>query len=130
MSRRNKKGQRARGIGDGPNAGIIVLVMRPYFYPQKFDGCTWVGFRFPWVVTSMGRQLQYSHTDGSPCAPVQSGVLDDENLEPLDDDDFGPEEANARYFTGRTDGLYIRPMSNLLKARVGSGSESERRTQR
>jgi methyltransferase (TIGR00027 family) len=33
--------------------------------------------------------------------------------------DFGPEEANARYFTGRTDGLYIRPMSNLLKARVG-----------
>ena len=33
--------------------------------------------------------------------------------------DFGPEEANARYFTGRTDGLYIRPMSNLLKARIG-----------
>jgi methyltransferase (TIGR00027 family) len=32
--------------------------------------------------------------------------------------DFGPEEANARYFTGRTDGLYIRPMSNLMKARV------------
>jgi methyltransferase (TIGR00027 family) len=33
--------------------------------------------------------------------------------------DFGPEEANARYFTGRTDGLYIRPMSHLMKARVG-----------
>jgi methyltransferase (TIGR00027 family) len=32
--------------------------------------------------------------------------------------DFGPEEANARYFAGRTDGLYIRPMSNLMKARV------------
>jgi methyltransferase (TIGR00027 family) len=36
--------------------------------------------------------------------------------------DFGLEEANARYFVGRTDGLYIRPMSNLLKARVGNGS--------
>jgi methyltransferase (TIGR00027 family) len=32
--------------------------------------------------------------------------------------DFGPEEANARYFVGRKDGLCILPMSNLMKARV------------
>jgi methyltransferase (TIGR00027 family) len=31
---------------------------------------------------------------------------------------FGPEEANVRCFTGRTDGLYILPMFNLMKARV------------
>jgi len=32
--------------------------------------------------------------------------------------DFGPEEANARYFAGRTDGLRILPMFNLMRARV------------
>ena len=33
--------------------------------------------------------------------------------------DFGPEEANARYFAGRTDGLRVLPLSHLMKARVG-----------
>jgi len=32
-------------------------------------------------------------------------------------ENFGPEEANARYFAGRTDGLYILPMFNLMRAR-------------
>lgn len=32
--------------------------------------------------------------------------------------DLGPEEANARYFAGRTDDLCIRPMFNLMRARV------------
>lgn len=32
--------------------------------------------------------------------------------------DFGPEEANTRYFAGRTDGLRIFPMFNLMRARV------------
>jgi methyltransferase (TIGR00027 family) len=32
--------------------------------------------------------------------------------------DVGPEEANARYFAGRTDGLRILPMFNLMRARV------------
>jgi len=35
---------------------------------------------------------------------------------------FGPEEANARYFAGRTDGLRTPPNLRLMKARVGSGS--------
>lgn len=35
--------------------------------------------------------------------------------------DFGPEEANARYFAGRTDGLRIRVRTtHLMKAQVGS----------
>jgi methyltransferase (TIGR00027 family) len=32
--------------------------------------------------------------------------------------DFGPEEANARYFAGRTDGLCALPLCHLMKARV------------
>jgi methyltransferase (TIGR00027 family) len=34
--------------------------------------------------------------------------------------DFGPEEADAQYFAGRTDGLRTPPHSHLMKARVGS----------
>jgi len=33
--------------------------------------------------------------------------------------DFGPEEANARYFSGRTDGLHTIRMPHLMKAGVG-----------
>jgi O-methyltransferase involved in polyketide biosynthesis len=36
--------------------------------------------------------------------------------------DLGPEEAKARYFAGRTDGLCAFPASHLMKARVGSVS--------
>ena len=36
--------------------------------------------------------------------------------------DFGAEEANARYFAGRRDGLRTLPHFYLMKARVGSGS--------
>jgi methyltransferase (TIGR00027 family) len=32
--------------------------------------------------------------------------------------DFGPKEANARYFTGRTDGLSAPPYAHLMRARV------------
>ena len=32
--------------------------------------------------------------------------------------DFGPEEANARYFAGRTDGLQVAALNHLMKARV------------
>lgn len=39
-------------------------------------------------------------------------------------EDFGPEEANARYFSGRTDGLQLRSPSttHLMKARVGKAT--------
>ena len=32
--------------------------------------------------------------------------------------DFGPEEANARYFAGRADGLHVANLNHLMKARV------------
>src|SRR5262249_53205754 len=34
--------------------------------------------------------------------------------------DLGPEEANARYFSGRNDGLRVANIAHLMKARVGS----------
>lgn len=36
--------------------------------------------------------------------------------------DFGPEEANVRYFAGRTDGLHAPPYARLMRARVGNVS--------
>ncbi len=36
--------------------------------------------------------------------------------------DFGPEEANARYFAGRADGLRFPKIGHLLKAQVGDAS--------
>jgi hypothetical protein len=33
--------------------------------------------------------------------------------------DFGPEQAEARYFTCRTDDLVVPRLSRLMKARVG-----------
>ena len=42
--------------------------------------------------------------------------------------DVGPEEANARYFAGRTDGLRASPLYHLMKGQVGSASSSEGRT--
>jgi methyltransferase (TIGR00027 family) len=42
--------------------------------------------------------------------------------------DVGPEEANARYFAGRTDGLRASPLYHLMKGQVGSTSSSEGRT--
>jgi methyltransferase (TIGR00027 family) len=38
--------------------------------------------------------------------------------------DFGPEEANARYFAGRTDGLRFPHIGHLLKAQVGEASSA------
>jgi methyltransferase (TIGR00027 family) len=35
---------------------------------------------------------------------------------------FGPEEANARYFAGRADGLRVATLNHLMKARVGEVS--------
>jgi methyltransferase (TIGR00027 family) len=36
--------------------------------------------------------------------------------------DFGPKEANTRYFAGRADGLCASPMHHLMKGQVGSVS--------
>ncbi len=39
-------------------------------------------------------------------------------------EDFGSEDANARYFSGRKDGLRAFPSFHLMKARVGSSAHS------
>jgi O-methyltransferase involved in polyketide biosynthesis len=33
--------------------------------------------------------------------------------------DFGPDEARARYFNNRTDGLRLSPLNHYMRARVG-----------
>lgn len=43
--------------------------------------------------------------------------------------DVGPEEADARYCAGRTDGLRVYPHMHLMKARVGGVAQSEGRPQ-
>ncbi len=89
MSRRCKVGKRARIIGTGNNAGLIVLVIRPYF-GEEIDGGRWVEKPFPWVVTSLGRPIQPYAAWTKELLPVtMTGVFDDSELEPLDDEDDG-----------------------------------------
>jgi hypothetical protein len=88
MSRRCKKGQRARIIGKSADVGKIVFVVRPYFYPQKVGDASWPKGLFPWVVTSLGGPLRCVELgSGKECPPTHTIVVDDCDLEPLDDDD-------------------------------------------
>jgi hypothetical protein len=87
VSRRCKKGQRARIIG-GRNAGKIVLIVRPYFYPQIINDASWPMAIYPWVVTSLSGSLRSVHVNsGKECPPAMTIVADDPELEPLDDED-------------------------------------------
>lgn len=92
MSRRCRAGQRARIISEGPNSGAIVLVERPYFYPEKIGNSVWPRVLRAWVITSLGGPLQSFYLDGGECPPARTIVFDDRNLEPLDDDDDGLDE--------------------------------------
>lgn len=89
MSRRCKPGQRARIIGGGANHGAIVLVVRPYFYPDKVSDSTWPRQQRPWVITSLGQPLQSFYLDGREAPARQTIVCDDRDLEPLGDDEGG-----------------------------------------
>jgi hypothetical protein len=84
MSRRCKPGQRARVISEGPDRGTIVLVLKPYFYPDEVNDAVWPRMLRGWVVTSLGAPLHAVHLDGSPCPPEQTSVRDDRDLEPID----------------------------------------------
>src|SRR3990167_7008841 len=89
MSRRCKPGQRARIISEGANHGAIVLVVRPYFYPDEVSGSQWPRTQRPWVTTSLGQPLQSYYLDGGKAPAQQTIVSDDRDLEPLDDDEGG-----------------------------------------
>ena len=94
MSRRCKPGQRARIIGGGWNIGKIVLVVRPYF-GEEIDGI-WPQPIFPWVVSSLGAPLRRCClTTGKEKPAKMAAVYDDCDLEPLDDDEAGIEDARA-----------------------------------
>jgi hypothetical protein len=93
MSRQCKPGHRARIIGDGLNSGQIVLVVRPYFYPEIVADATWPNPLFPWVVTSLGAPLRSIDIEtGEECNLAMTIVVDDCDLEPLDYDDDGIRE--------------------------------------
>jgi len=89
MSRRCKPGQRARIIGGGANRGAIVLVVKPYFYPDKVAGAMWPRQQRPWVITSLGQPLRSVYLDGREAPAHRTIVCDDRELEPLDDDECG-----------------------------------------
>lgn len=87
MSRRCKKGQRARFI-QGLNAGKIVLIVRAYRYPELVNDASWPTAIYPWVVTSLGGPLRSVDAETEEeCPPSMTVVADDPDLEPLDDDD-------------------------------------------
>lgn len=91
MSRRCKQGQRARIITGTRNKGKIVLVVAPYFDGQEWDGSkNWAACIFPWKVVSLGGAIRVVDArteeflkDSLYC------VIEDEELEPLEDDDDG-----------------------------------------
>jgi hypothetical protein len=91
MSRRCKPGMRARIVNDCSNRGKIVLVVRPYFYPEEVEGARWPEEVLrPWVVTSVSGPLRSYYTEtNNECPPSLTIVVDDEDLQPLDDDDDG-----------------------------------------
>lgn len=100
MSRKCKRGQRARIIG-GRNAGKIVLIVRPYFYPQIVNDASWPMAVYPWVVTSLSGPLRSIEVDsGKECPPTMTIVADDPELEPLDDDDGPVAEESSTEQTG------------------------------
>jgi hypothetical protein len=116
MSRRCKPGIRARIIGECRNAGRIVLVVRPYFYPEEVLGSTWPEeILHPWVVTSLGAPLRCFDVESEEeCPPQMTIVVEDADLEPLDANDDGlmltvdrdtpissPESALAESASGR-----------------------------
>jgi hypothetical protein len=91
MSRRCKSGIRARIIGKCSNAGRIVLVVRPYFYPEEVLGSAWPEeILHPWVVTSLGAPLRcFDAESEEECPPQMTIVVEDADLEPLDDNEDG-----------------------------------------
>lgn len=95
MSRRCKPGSRARIIDGGANHGKIVLVVRPYFYPEEVDGAAWPDeIVHPWVLTSLSGPLRAIYTETKEeCPPSMTLVCEDDDLEPLDDEDDGSDRS-------------------------------------
>jgi hypothetical protein len=91
MSRGCKPGIRARIVNDRSNNGKIVLVVRAYFYPEEVEGAAWPQeVLHPWVVTSLSGPLRSFYIeDNKEAPPSMTIVVDDEDLQPLDDDDDG-----------------------------------------
>lgn len=94
MKRRCKAGQRAR-IVDGPNNGVIVMILRPYF-GEHVEEAIWPEILFPWVVVSLGPLLRaWFSVDNIEAPPGRMCVVDDRDLVPLDDDEERDRETST-----------------------------------
>lgn len=74
---------------------------------------------WPWCFKAGGAARGESWRSQFESAPMVARLQD---LGFAEVADLRPEEANARYFTGRTDGLRVPQLSHLMRARVGSSS--------
>ncbi len=95
---RCKPGDRARVIDSFclENKGRIVMVIRPYFDGQIVSGATWHSEKPSWVVASLGGGFTTTGDDVRRPSPFMVVVFKDADLQPLHDDEGGPEDAATR----------------------------------
>ena len=95
---RCKPGDRARVIASffPQNVGRIVMVIRPYFDKEVVSGATWHSDKPSWVVFSLGDGFATTGDDNKSSRPYMTVVLQDAQLQPLHDNEGGPEDAATR----------------------------------
>ena len=95
---RCKPGDRARVIAAAvpQNVGRIVMVIRPYVGKEHIGGAPWECDNKAWIVASLGGDLVCIQGDDSKTSTVFTAVINDVNLQPLHDDEGGPEDAATR----------------------------------
>jgi hypothetical protein len=89
MNLRFKPGQRAR-ILDGLNKGVVVRVKRIYA-GETTSGSIWPEGLTPWLVATLGEPLAWRSADCLEQGTASEIVVEDRNLEPLTDEEEGPE---------------------------------------
>ena len=95
---RCKPGDRARVIASifPQNKGRIVMVIRPYFDKEVVSGSIWDSDKPSWVVASLGDGFATTGDDNKSRRPYMVVVFKDAQLQPLHDDEGGPEDAATR----------------------------------
>ena len=91
---RCKPGDRAKVINavNPQTIGLIVCVVRPYESREIVEGSSWETNGKSWVVVSLSRSIAGSLSTGRSVGKIEfcrTGVFDDANLVPLNDDDAG-----------------------------------------
>ena len=94
-----KPGDRARVIAASlpENVGRIVMVIRPYHDGEIVGGASWFCDKTAWVVASLSIGFATSNSkDVRNREKSMVVVFNDANLQPLHDDEGGPEDSATR----------------------------------